>query len=55
VAYRGDALHPRSTGGNPRALLSGSPTPDAGKKTAFRLYGTASRLTWNVARMTVCE
>jgi hypothetical protein len=34
-------LPPRSTGGYPRALLSVSPSPDAGKKTAFRLYGDA--------------
>ena len=32
-------LHPRGIGGLPRALLSGSPMPDADKKTAFRLYG----------------
>lgn len=32
-------LPPREPGGLPRALLSGSPMPDTGKKTAFRLYG----------------
>jgi hypothetical protein len=34
-------LHPRSAGGYPRVLLSGSPAPDAGKRTGFRLYGDA--------------
>lgn len=33
-------LHPRGIGGPPRALLSGTPMPDADQKTAFRLYGT---------------
>jgi hypothetical protein len=32
-------LHARIAAGNPRALLSGSPAPDAGKKIAFRMYG----------------
>ena len=32
-------LPPRRSGGPQRALLSGSPTPDAGGKTAFRLHG----------------
>lgn len=32
-------LHPRGLGGSPRALLSGTPMPDADQKTAFRLYG----------------
>src|SRR5262245_50152645 len=33
-------LHPRSVGGGPRALLSGSPAADASKKTGFRIYGS---------------
>ena len=32
-------LAPCEPDGPPRALLSGSPMPDAGRKTAFRLYG----------------
>ena len=32
-------LPSREPDGRPRALLSGSPRPDAGRKTAFRLYG----------------
>ena len=32
-------LPPRQPGGPQRALLSGSPTSDAGRKTAFRLHG----------------
>ena len=32
-------LPSREPDGPPRALLSGSPRPDAGRKTAFRLYG----------------
>lgn len=32
-------LHPRASGGEPRALLSGTPAPASEKKTAFRLYG----------------
>ena len=32
-------LHARSAGAQPRMLLSGSPMPAAGKKTAFRIYG----------------
>ena len=32
-------LPPREPGGSPRALLSGAPSSDAKKKTAFRLYG----------------
>ena len=32
-------LPSREPDGPPRALLSGTPRPDAGKKTAFRLYG----------------
>ena len=32
-------LPPRQPGGPPRALLSGSPAPDSGGKTAFRLLG----------------
>ena len=33
-------LLPRQPDGPPRTLLSGSPAPDAGKKTAFRLHGS---------------
>ena len=33
-------LPPREGGGPPRTLLSGSPTPDAGQRAAFRLHGT---------------
>lgn len=32
-------LHPRASGGDPRALLSGTPAPAAEQKTSFRLYG----------------
>ena len=32
-------LPPRKSGEPQRALLSGSPTPDSGRKTAFRLHG----------------
>ena len=32
-------LPPRQPGGPPRALLSGSPASDSGRKTAFRLHG----------------
>ena len=32
-------LPPGQPGGPPRALLSGSPAPDTGRKTAFRLHG----------------